>query len=307
MDDAFILCPLVGYSFTSCFALRRSERGCQQSPALATGLSPFDGVLPHIGGLLYHRYFAFSLCGDPHAWERKRSGALRLLIQLPFQPSTLIGAKLAAVFFALLISIVPAISALMIWGLLGGHLYLLETINLLFGHVLYGLLVGAIALFAASISESAATAAIISLSFTIGSWVLDFALAGRPGLLNWLSRLSLTQTLRTFEQGLLSVGLALGMASAIVGFAALAAVWLPPGVSLRVKFFRSGVCFVLILAMLGIATQVRTSVDVAEDRRNSFPTADERALPNLKALLIISVRLASEDPRYVALRRNVLA
>ena len=40
---------------------------------------------------------------------------------------------------------------------------------------------GAIALFAASISESSATAAIVALAFTIGSWVLDFALAGQPG------------------------------------------------------------------------------------------------------------------------------
>src|SRR5262249_54749911 len=33
---------------------------------------------------------------------------------------------------------------------------------------------GAIALFSASISESSATAAIVTLAFTIGSWVLDF-------------------------------------------------------------------------------------------------------------------------------------
>ena len=74
------------------------------------------------------------------------------------------------------------------------------------GHLLYGLLVGAIALFAASVTESAATAAIVALAFTIGSWVLDFTLAGRPGLLEWIARLSLTQVLRGFEQGLLSPG-----------------------------------------------------------------------------------------------------
>ena len=39
-------------------------------------------------------------------------------------------------------------------------------------------------------------AAIIALAFTIGSWVLDFALAGQPGVLDWIARLSLTQTLR---------------------------------------------------------------------------------------------------------------
>src|SRR5713101_4909504 len=48
---------------------------------------------------------------------------------------------------------IPALSALAIWAMLGGHLYAPETLNLLFGQLLYGLLVGAISLFAASISE----------------------------------------------------------------------------------------------------------------------------------------------------------
>jgi len=84
---------------------------------------------------------------------------------------------------------------LLLWEILGGHLSAPETINLLGGHLLYGLLVGAIALFSAAISDSAATAAIITLSFTIGSWVLDFALTGQQGVLGLISRPSLTQTL----------------------------------------------------------------------------------------------------------------
>src|SRR5262249_7431587 len=135
-------------------------------------------------------------------------------------------AKMTAIFAAWLAAILCAASTLVVWSAMGGHLYLPETLDLLIGHMLYGLLVGAIALFSASISDSAATAAIITLAFTIGSWVLDFALAGQPGVLGWISQLSLTQTLRPFEQGLLSVGLLLGTVAAICGFAALAAVWL---------------------------------------------------------------------------------
>src|SRR5207237_4624421 len=121
---------------------------------------------------------------------------------MPYRSSTLIAAKLAAVLVAWVFSSIPAFSALVIWRLFGGHLYAPETLNLLFGHLLYGMLVGAIALFAAAISDNAATAAIITLAFTIASWVLDFTAAGHPGILEWLSRLSLTQMLRTFEQGL---------------------------------------------------------------------------------------------------------
>ena len=180
-------------------------------------------------------------------------------------------------------------------------------LNLILGHMLYGLLVGSIALFAAAVSENAATAAIIALAFTIGSWVLDFTVAGRPGLLDWLSRLSLTQTLRTFEQGLLSASLVVGIVAAICGFAALAVVWLHPGVPLRTKFTRSIACVVLTAAVLVGATQIRAAADATEDRRNSFPAADQRALPQLKEHLLITVHLASEDPRYVDLRRNVLS
>jgi ABC-2 type transport system permease protein len=169
------------------------------------------------------------------------------------------------------------------------------------------LLVGAIALFSAAISESAATAAIITLAFTIGSWVLDFALAGQPGLLGAISRLSLTQTLRTFEQGLFSASLVAGITAAIVGFCALAAIWLHPGVPVGVKLPRSVACTAAMAALLAIATQIGASADLAEDRRNSFPAVDQRELAKLKEPLVITVHLAPEDPRYADLRRNVLA
>jgi len=169
----------------------------------------------------------------------KESGALRLLVQLPYCSATLVAAKLAAVLTAWVLASLPVLSALAIWGMMGGHVYPPETVNLLCGHLGYGVLVGAIALFAASISDSAATAAIITLAFTIGSWVLDFTIAGRPGVLEWVAGLSLTQTLRPFEQGLLVMRLVVGIAAAIGGFAALAAVWLPPGVAVRAKLARS--------------------------------------------------------------------
>ena len=191
--------------------------------------------------------------------------------------------------------------------MLGGHLYAPETLNLLFGHLLYGLLVGAIALFSASISDSSATAAIIALAFTISSWVLDFALAGQPGVLEWVARLSLTQTLRSFEQGLLSLGLVLGIVAATGGFVSLATVWLHPGVPLQTKLIRSIACLAIVGLALASRRKIRTTIDVSEDRRNSFPAADQRALADLRAPLVITVHLAAEDPRYVDLRRNILS
>jgi ABC-2 type transport system permease protein len=303
-----ILCPLVGYSFFQAVGLYgEASSAARDSPVLASGLSPLDGVLvPTFGALYVVVTLLFPFVAIRALGREKETGALGLLVQLPYRVPTLIAAKMTAIFGAWLAAVIPAASALAIWLALGGHLYLPETLDLLFGHLLYGLLVGAIALFSASISESSATAAIVTLAFTIGSWVLDFALAGQPGVLEWISRLSLTQTLRAFEQGLLSAGLVLGIVSAVCGFAALAAVWLHPGVPFRTKLLRSAACTTVAAALIAVATHVRLSVDLTEDRRNSFPSADQRALADLRRPLIITVHLAPEDPRYVDLRRNVL-
>src|SRR3954447_23061362 len=219
-----LMCPLIGYSFFQAISLygEASTAGLQ-SPVLANSLSPFDGVLvPTLGASYVAVTLLFPFVAIRVLGQEKESGALRLLIQLPYRSSTLIAVKLVAVLAAWMLASVPAISALAIWRMLGGHLSAPETLNLLFGHLLYGLLVGAIALFAASISESAATAAIVTLAFTIGSWVLDFTVAGHPGFFEWIARLSLTQVLRAFEQGLLSAGLVVGIFAALCGFAALA-------------------------------------------------------------------------------------
>jgi ABC-2 family transporter len=304
-----ILCPLVGYSFFQAVSLYgEASAAAVDSPVLGSGLAPLDGVLvPTFGGLYLVATLLFPFVAIRTLGREKESGALALLVQLPYRVPTLVAAKMAAIFGAWLVAVICAASALPVWLALGGHLYLPEALDLVLGHVLYGVLIGAIALFSASISESAATAAIITLAFTIGSWALDFALAGQTGVLGWISQLSLTQTLRPFEQGLLPAGLLLGIVAAIGGFAALAAVWLHPGVPLGTKCIRSLVCLAIAAAVIGLSTQVRLTADLAEDRHNSFPAADQRALAELREPLIITVHLAPEDPRYVDLRRNVLA
>src|SRR6266436_2508827 len=260
-----LMCPLIGYSFFQAISLygEASAAGLQ-SPVLAASLSPLDGVLvPTLGAsyvavTLLFPFVAFRVLG-----QEKESGALRLLVQLPYRSSTLIFVKLGAVLAAWALVSIPALSALTIWAILGGHLAPFETLNLLFGHLLYGLLIGSIALFAAAISESSATAAIIVLAVTIGSWVL--------------------------------------------GFTTLAGIWLPTGVSMRRKLLRSAICGLGICAILAAATAVRRTADVTEDRRNSFPAADQTQLSKLSGRLAVTIHLASEDPRFLDLQRNVVS
>jgi ABC-2 type transport system permease protein len=304
-----ILCPLVGFSFFQAVALYgEASVAARDQPQLATSLSPLDGIIvPTLGGFYVAVTLLFPFVAIRALAHEKETGALKLLLQLPYRIPTLVAVKLAAISIAWLIAVIPVATALVLWLAFGGHLNPLETSNLLLGHLLYGLLIGAIALFAATISDNSATAAIVTLTFTIGSWVLDFALAGQPGALGWISRLSLTQALRTFEQGLLSAALVLGMCAAIAGFATLAAIWLHPGASLHKKLLRTVLCVGLTGVLLAVATQLRNSSDVSEDKRNSFPAADQRALAGLHEPLVITVHLAPEDPRYVDLQRNVLS
>ncbi|MFX7235410.1 hypothetical protein ABTI52_19695, partial [Acinetobacter baumannii] len=86
-------------------------------------------------------------------------------------------------------------------------------------------------------------------------------------LLQWISHLSLTQTLRSFERGLLSIGLLLGIISAIGVFSALATLWLHPGTAPRTKVMRSLGCVLILAIALAFAMQIGLSIDVAEDRR----------------------------------------
>ena len=304
-----LLCPLVGYSFVQAVSLyAEASAGAQGSPVLSRSLSPFDGILvPSFGAFYIGVTLLFPFVAIRALGQEKESGALRLLVQLPYPAPVLIGGKLIAMAVAWVICSVPALSALVAWRLLGGHLAPVETLTLVLGHLLYGLLVGAIALFAAAVTESAATAAIVALAVTIGSWVLDFTLAGRPGLAAWIAQSSLTHALHGFEQGVLSAGLVLGIAVAIAAFAALAAVWLPPGVTARTKLLRSAGCVVATAAVLGGASQVRLAIDVTEDRRNSFSVADERLLATLARPLTVTIHLAPEDPRYVDVQRAVFA
>jgi ABC-2 type transport system permease protein len=304
-----LACPLVGYSFFQSISLYRdASTAAANSPVVATSLSPLDGILvPTFGSFYVAVTFLFPFVAIRVLGEEKQSGALRLLVQLPYRAITLIFVKLLSVFVAWLLCAVPVLSSVFIWWGAGGHLSAGEVLTLLSGHLLYGLLIGAVALFAASISESSATAAIVTLAFTIASWVIDFTIAGRPGWLEWFADLSLTQIIRTFEQGLLSLHLVVGVAVAVCAFASLAAICLPSGIAVRQKLIRSAACVGAAAVALVLVGQIKLSVDMTEDRRNSFPLADARQLARLSEPLAITVHLAAEDPRYVDLQRNVLA
>jgi len=107
-----LMCPLIGYSFFQAVSLYgEASAAVLQSPAMASALSPLDGVLvPTLGASYVAITLLFPFVAIRVLGQEKESGALRLLIQLPYRSSTLIAAKLVAVLVALLLSSIPASS-----------------------------------------------------------------------------------------------------------------------------------------------------------------------------------------------------
>src|SRR5436189_4170689 len=94
-----ILCPLVGYSFFQAVALYgEASSAARDQPLLATSLSPLDGILvPTFGALYIAVTLLFPFVAIRTLGREKESGALRLLVQLPYRVPTLIAAKMTAI------------------------------------------------------------------------------------------------------------------------------------------------------------------------------------------------------------------
>jgi ABC-type transport system involved in multi-copper enzyme maturation permease subunit len=304
-----LLCPLVGYSFIEAVALyAEASRSAAQLPEVAHSLSPLDGILvPTFGALYLANTLLFPFVVIRTVAHEKETGSLKLLLQLPPSIGTVLAAKIVALAGAWALVAAPALSAVALWAMAGGHVHLPELASVLLGHWLYGAVVTGFALLAAVLAESSATAAIITLAITLGFWVLDFAAAGESGILKSLASLSPTLLLRGFERGVVSLGSALAALTAALGLAVVAGILLDlRGAASRKLALLAFTAIVTALLTLA-AAQLHLYADASQDRRNSLAPADADTLSGLKQRLTIVVRLAPEDPRYIDFARNILS
>ncbi len=301
--------PLVGHSFITAVELYAEASGIGGGPAaLAQGLTPLDGFLvPTFGAYDLAVTLLFPFVAIRLLAAEKESGALKLSLQLPAGVSSMLAAKGLALVCGWVLAWVPGLVALILWKSYGGHLYGPETLNLLLGHLLRMMLSGGVAVAAAAIAESAASAAIVTLGFTVGTWALDFLGAGRGGLLQELAAYTPTSALRFFEQGLLRASTAIVMLALALGGFAVAAAWLHTGRQLRFRLLGVASVAATLVAVVIIAGSLRSSWDLSENRRNSFPVADEAVLRQIDEPLQITVFLSPEDPRLTDLERSILS
>jgi ABC-2 type transport system permease protein len=301
--------PLVGHAFVTAVASYAEMSGAGGGPAaLAQGLSPLDGLLvPTLGAYDIAATFLLPFVAIRLVATERESGAGRLLAQTPAGMALRLAAKAGVLLLGWLVAWLPAFLAFALWLGEGGHLHPGETFNVLLGHLLHGLLTLAIAVAAAAVCRSSASAAIVTLGFTVGAWALDFMAAGREGLIARLAPFTPAAALRTFEHGELRLAVvAVLLLVSLAGFA-FAGLWLDPFRAVRTRVALSVALLFLTLGGAALASSWRSGWDLSEDRRNSFPRADEALLRTLRQPLRVTVHLAPEDPKRVDLERNVLA
>ncbi len=304
----FVLTLLTGYSYIEAVQLfGLASKTALESPELAAGMNPLDGIMvPTLGALYLTTTLLFPFVAIRALGQDKESGALQLSLQC-LAPSSLVFIKLLAVLIAWGSCLVVALAAIAHWLIAGGHLALPEVVNLFCGHALYALVVTGIAFFAVSITESSATAAIVTLAFTLGFWVLDFASSTGGGFVASVGEYSPTQVLRQFERGLFHLPYVLALASFGLGAAAVAAQCIHPG-GRKTDALRRGAGIVLCLfAIFIVSPHIRYYRDISEDSRNSFSPTDAEALSRMDKGLVINIHLTPEDSRARDYSFNVLS
>jgi len=298
---------LVGHGFITAVRLYAEMSGNGGPAALPQGLNSLDGALvPTWGAYDLAATLLFPFVAIRMISAEKESGALKLLLQLPGSLLAKVSIKSFVLLCAWLIAWLPGLAAILLWRSYGGHVYAPETLNLLLGHLLRGLFSGALAICFAAFTESAASAAIVTLAFTVGTWALDFIAAGRGGLIQQLASYTPTAALRSFEHGLLRANAVAVMLLLSCAAVALATIWLDTGRTLMTRLVRSSILLVVAGVLVAGAASLRSDWDLSENRRNSFSAADESILRGIDQPLKITIFLSPEDPRLADFEQNVL-
>jgi ABC-2 type transport system permease protein len=304
-----VIGALVGHEFITSVGIYAEASGRGGGPAaLSQGLSPLEGiVVPILGAYDLAATLLFPFVVIRLFASEKQTGALALSLQLPVSFNVVVAAKALALVIAWIVAGTAGLLALILWSSIGGHLYAPETSAVVLGHLLRGMLTIGIAAAAAALSASAASAAIIALTFTLGTWALDYVAAARGGAIATIAAYTPSAALRVFEHGELRVATVLILLTLTVAGLRIAAVWLQEGRRARDRGLRVAAIVIGAAVICAGLSQVRGSRDVSEDRRNSFPRADEAALSRIHQPLNVMVYLAAEDPRLVDLEHGVLS
>jgi hypothetical protein len=301
--------PLVGVSFISAVRAYGEASGVGGTAAgLSDALWPLDGVFVptfsayEIAALFLLPFVAIRLvAGD------RQSGALKLELQQSISPIAAMGAKAIVLLAGWGLANVPAVLACVLWKIYGGSIYAPEVGSIVLGHLLNAGLIIALAAAAAALAEHPSTAAILTLAFTVGTWVLNFVAAVQGGIWERLAGYTPAEMLQTFQHGLIRLSLVLAALVLVGAGLVLAGVWRRLGVTVPRRAVESIAIIAASSALVFACSFVRADWDVSENQRNSFSEPDEEILKHIETPLSIEAHLAPEDPRRFDLEHQTLS
>jgi ABC-type transport system involved in multi-copper enzyme maturation permease subunit len=301
--------PLVGVSFISAVRTYAELSGLNGTSAgVGEAFSPLIGVwAPTFSACELAAAFLLPFVGIRLVAGDRQSGALKLELQHPMPTFARISAKALVLAAGWLVASLAPLVAIVLWRSYGGSLYLPELLSVAAGHVLNAGLTIALAAATASMTEHPSTAAILTLSVTVGTWILNLIAAVHGGLWEQAAGYTPTAMVAEFQHGLVRLDAVLVASVLILAGLSFAAVWMRLGVAVPRRALESIAIATIAVAGTIIATRATSSWDVSENRANSFSEADEEALSHVRGPLRIKAHLAPEDPRRVDLERESLS
>ncbi len=301
--------PLVGFAFIGSVRTYAEASGLNGTAVgVGEAFSPLIGIwAPTFSACELAAVFLLPFVAIRVVGGDRLSGALKLESQQSLPPSVRVTVKALVLLAGWLIASVPVAAAIVLWRSFGGSIYWPEVLAVAAGHLMNAGLTIALAAAAASMTEHPSTAAILTLSVTVGTWILSFIASVHGGMWEQVARYTPTAMVGEFQHGLIRLDVVIASLTLIALGLALAARWTGLGASIA-RQARDSIAIAAAATIVIAAGAASTkSWDLSESRVNSFSRADERALAAVHEPMSIEVHLAPEDPRRVDFDRNVVA
>ncbi|HUQ88909.1 MAG TPA: hypothetical protein VM096_15235 [Vicinamibacterales bacterium] len=294
-----VIGPLVGMSFISAVTAYGELSGVNGTSAgVGEAFSPLVGIWgPTFSACELAAAFLLPFVGIRLVSGDRQSGALKIEMQHRLSSFKRVAIKSAVLMLGWVIATTPAMLGVMLWASYGGSIHVPELLTVMIGHVLNGALTIALAAAAAALTEHPATAAIVTLTVTVGTWLINFAAAVNGGWWERAAAYTPTAMVAEFQRGLVRADVMLVAVCLVIAGIALAAIWLRIGVA-AVRRCQESVALVVAIALAIAGSSIVTaSADTSESRRNSFSEGEMAALRSIGGDLRIEAHFAPEDPR----------
>ena len=301
--------PLVGLSFINSVQQYAELSGLNgTAEGVGEAFSPLVGVwAPTFSAFELIAAFLFPFVVIRVVGGDRQSGALKLELQQRLSPLTRIAAKALVLGAAWLIAMLPGVIAGLLWTWYGGSRYAPEIGAVVLGHAVNAALTIAVGAAAASLAEHPSTAAIITLSVTVGTWVINFIAALQGGVWERVAAFTPPALVEQFQHGLVRLDVTLAAVLLAALGLTIAAIWMRLGVTVGRRTGESLAALAVAAVALAGCGQLHANWDASENRQNSFSTRDEAALRSITAPLRIEAHFAIEDARRAELETRTLA